>query len=581
MKKNEKFFEVERCFWGPNPYSPDAVLKIAWSDAYLRDSKLISGIVAMAEASSGLITSLEANETIQTDVKKRVATWLVRWSLALLNIERGHLKSCGAGWEKQRLISWLGYHDPNLSLQVLRLAAESLKAFSNNQQEPDWFARAVMSMLKECRTLHPDFQAKYLMEAADLLDIPYLPVASVDRCWQYGWGRKSVLSFETGLAENSYIFHNTVRNKPATKSLLRSLGLPVGRDSVARSKADLRRAIKDVGFPCVTKPTNGKQSKNVTVKISSSKELLAGYNLAREFSRGPVLVEQMLEGDVYRLMVLRGEYFCTVRRVPPRITGDGMATIEELLDQREEVRLANPATARYTRPVPKDAELAKRLEGEGLTLRSRLPKGRSLVLHSIPLTSVGSELFDLTESTHETVKRMAVTIAEAMRLPSVGIDYISSDITLPPTPTCGFLEVNSVPSLKIPLAAGFSLEKCAVALLGKGTGRIPATLKIVGSDDAAVLNKKTGMTSGTGWVYVNECGIGSTKLTMPDATTFDCTRAVLRSPLAERIDIVMAVEDLLNFGLPLDQFDQIGFSDRVPKLPDSWDLVIERACKAT
>ncbi|PSL17612.1 hypothetical protein CLV88_11659 [Shimia abyssi] len=581
-RKPGSYFQLERVYTGPNIHSSDPVVRVSWNNGFLKKRSFFESLSVMMEASASWVELLDTDAELDpSDVALAVGTFLTNWSWKILNAERGFVKSHGSQRDGERVISWIGYHDPTLSLQVLDHAAESIRRLSFDQDWATWFARSTASILKICRVKHPDYQAKFLMQAADALNIPYFAVPSMPRCWQYGWGRRGALSFETGIAENSYLFHQTARNKPETKAFLRSLGFPVARDCVVRSQAGLSRARRRVGFPCVTKPVDGKQSRNVTVGITSPDQLLKGFEEAWQFSRGRVLIEQMLQGDVHRLMVVRGEYLCSVRRVPASVIGDGISTIEALLDEKESNRLADPAKALYGYAVPRNDEMKKRLAKRSLSLDSVLPENFEYHLFDLPRTSLGSTLTDVTNITHRDVKQMAMAIAEAMRLQCIGIDYISRDISLPPTSTCGFLEVNSVPSIQIPLVAGIKHEKCVKAILGQRAGRIPSTLKIVSGDEFKAHKQPEEKQHGEGWVWGQTCGIGPMKLVPKTASTFECARTLLMNPRVQRIDIVTSVDDLVKNGLPLDYFDHIAFPDGSTTIPPDWQALLQQMMGGT
>jgi D-alanine-D-alanine ligase-like ATP-grasp enzyme len=572
-----RLWKVDRCFLGPNPYSADPVLNVVWLDGDLFTKALVSGIRPMAEASSSLIGSMVATETTSKDLRMTTAAWITEWSFCLLNKERGYLKSFGSRFEDERLVSWIGYHNAKLTHAVLQFATNSLLLFSERKIDYSQFTHQIEDFLRLCRRHHPDYQAKYLMRAADLLDVPYFPAEGLMKSWQFGWGHRSIITLETGVAENSYIFHASATNKPVTKTVLRSLGLPVGREKVVDEERQLEEAIQDVEFPCVTKPTDGKQSQNTTVDIRSHEQLLKGFNYAKEYNGGSVIVEQMLAGDVHRLMIMQGEFFCSIRRTPASVTGDGVSTIEDLLETNESERQADPIRSMYTGPVPIDEELMVTLAEAGMNLKSIIPKGQVLRVRKLPRSMRGGILTDVTDATHQDVKQMAMSITKAMRLSCAGIDYITQDISQPPTSTCGFIEVNTIPSLSIALGGGISLEDCGRAFFHNKANRIPTKLTLYSSQNIHIGAFEKKMASGDGWVHGTCCGIGNVRLKVENATIFKCVKTVLRNPLAQRIDIKMTMDDVLRFGLPLDRFDEISIQYDEREIPSEWKSVIARS----
>jgi cyanophycin synthetase len=82
--------------------------------------------------------------------------------------------------------------------------------------------------------------------------------------------------------------------------------------------------------PCVVKPTGGASGSGATTGVRTRDQLLRARLRAARLSRR-LLIERQAEGDMYRLLFMDGELLDTVRRRPPRVTGDGRATIRELI----------------------------------------------------------------------------------------------------------------------------------------------------------------------------------------------------------------------------------------------------------
>src|SRR3982750_4509906 len=59
---------------------------------------------------------------------------------------------------------------------------------------------------------------------------------------------------------------------------------------------------------------------------------------------GRLLIERQVPGPVPRLLFLDGELIDVIRHVPPRLEGDGRATVQELLDAENRRRLRAAGT---------------------------------------------------------------------------------------------------------------------------------------------------------------------------------------------------------------------------------------------
>ncbi|GAB3279360.1 hypothetical protein GCM10027347_54020 [Larkinella harenae] len=108
--------------------------------------------------------------------------------------------------------------------------------------------------------------------------------------------------------------------------------IPVPRGNVVRSEKDLQHALRHLDFPLVVKPLNGNHGRGVTTNIQSVEALYTAFLLAKKQSE-EVLVEQFVEGDDYRLLVIDYKLYAVAKRVPARVIGDGFSTIRQLVDQ--------------------------------------------------------------------------------------------------------------------------------------------------------------------------------------------------------------------------------------------------------
>ena len=112
-------------------------------------------------------------------------------------------------------------------------------------------------------------------------------------------------------------------DKPLVYRLLAERGIPVPRYTLCAAD-DLETAwafVRSLGRPCVVKPAHASGALGVTTAIS------ARYDLARAMAYGgafgrELLVEELVEGGVYRLLYFDGELLDAVLRTPPTVQGE-------------------------------------------------------------------------------------------------------------------------------------------------------------------------------------------------------------------------------------------------------------------
>src|SRR5690606_34403647 len=69
----------------------------------------------------------------------------------------------------------------------------------------------------------------------------------------------------------------------------------------------------------------------VTVNVATREQLEGAYASAAE--HGAVMVERYLPGSDYRLLVVGRRLVAAARRDPPQVLGNGLHTVQELVDQ--------------------------------------------------------------------------------------------------------------------------------------------------------------------------------------------------------------------------------------------------------
>jgi cyanophycin synthetase len=93
------------------------------------------------------------------------------------------------------------------------------------------------------------------------------------------------------------------------------------------------RAAERIGYPVVVKPLDGNHGRGVCLDLQDEADVRAAFPIAEEQSRrGVIVVESLIIGKDYRCLVIDGRIAAIAERVPASVTGDGVATIEQLVD---------------------------------------------------------------------------------------------------------------------------------------------------------------------------------------------------------------------------------------------------------
>jgi len=526
------------------------------------------------------------------DVSLALAKWAVQWAHCALNAQRGFIHDFGAQITQEGILQlWVGYHEPILSRRALELSltilAEGLSVVRGIEGETtskplkNELICAIDTLLKDCRQQHPDYQARILMVAAREQGIPVLPFDKSGRLWQFGWGHRACVMFESSIDADGSIGSMVQTNKVFTKSVLKSLGLTVPSHIVVDRLADLPSAMQGIDLPCVLKPIDSGGGKGVSVGLSSLNDLQLAFEHASQYTHGSIMLETMVAGDEFRLMVLGGQFVAAIRRNCPRIVGDGLSTVAELISELNASRCYGVAFTGYLYPVKVDTVVRQCLANQGLTLEAVPVAGQLIQLRGNSNLSTGGTCTDVTADTHPSLPILAESICATLGLHNVGLDYLTTNISLSAKESGGsFIEINTTPGLSALVAAGWSEVKVAGLSLGKRPGRIPACLLVMSNQDRDQLQDhlavRAALIPGLGYKSGLMQGIGSLVLQNNSAQGLDALYPLLRHRTLKAILIIITAQELMQHGLPLDTCNEAWLC--IPNLLNEWRNVLVHAC---
>jgi cyanophycin synthetase len=305
------------------------------------------------------------------------------------------------------------------------------------------------------RALGPSTQA--IVDAAERRGIPWTRVSEGSRV-RLGTG-KTIRHVEATVTDRtSVIAVDLVADKHETKRVLRAAGLPVPQGCVVTSREEAIRClddhrtgltpgISDAMTPVVIKPLDGHQGKGVSLNLLNAEQVGEAFDLAAEVSRR-VIVEEMLRGNDYRVVVVGGRMVAAAQRIPAHVWGDGRHTVAELIE------LANHDPRRgndHEKPMTKiqtDPVVIALLKRQGHTLENVPGSGEMVLLRESANLSTGGEARDVTDRVHPTVRRMCERAARVVGLDVCGVDVVLPDIEQPFT-SGGIVEMNAAPGIRM------------------------------------------------------------------------------------------------------------------------------------
>ena len=177
------------------------------------------------------------------------------------------------------------------------------------------------------------------------------------------------------------------------------------------------------------------------------------WRLSPKRRRSPrrVVIESFIEGELYRLLTIGGRFFAASRRLPAQVTGDGQATVRELVERANQHPARRVGRIGLRSPIQLDKEALACLTDQGLTLESRPAAGESRHRLSYP-ESRPRRRRDRRHRRHPRSRsgRSPSAPPRLLGIDVCGVDFITTDPTRPYWETGGAIcEVNTRPGFDI------------------------------------------------------------------------------------------------------------------------------------
>ncbi len=232
-------------------------------------------------------------------------------------------------------------------------------------------------------------------------------------------------------------------DKQATKERLIAAGVPVP-DGILIDRAALDATALDgflerhPGKSFHIKPLSGSLAIGVHGHLSSE-EVRPCIDQHKDRR---LLIEEHVAGSYMRANVVDGRFVGAFERFPPRVTGDGIATIVELVERKNLSR--RHRSLHLKRVVRLGAVEQACLAAQGLTLDSVLEPGVTALIRDTNSGDEGADYREATESASKMARALAVRSCLALDLVVGGVDLLIDEETGQHV----VLEVNQCPMLK-------------------------------------------------------------------------------------------------------------------------------------
>jgi cyanophycin synthetase len=444
---------------------------------------------------------------------------------------------------------------------LLEAAVELVGALVKNDPYP------LAEKLEEARRLIARTElgpsTRAIVDAACGRDIPWFRVNS-DSLVQLGYGKNRRFIQAAMTSQTGGIAIEIAGDKELTKSMLEQADLPVPRGLVVETADEAIAALSEIGGPVVVKPMDGHQGKGVSLNLTTEIEVLEAFRIAQEYGRD-VLVEEMLAGRDYRVLVVGGKLVAASERMPCHVVGDGAHTIGELieianLDPRRGEGHDNALTK-----IKVDQVMIACLLKRGLSFEQVPEAGERVFLRETGNLSTGGTAVDVTDIVHPEVRRLCERAARVVGLDICGLDLVATDIARPLQAGNGFIEANAAPGLRMHTAPSDGQPRdvggaIIEMLYPRGAeSRIPI-ISITGTNGKTTVTRMIGhvleeMRWCVGMTTTDGIHIGGELVARGDTTGPHSARVVLSDPTVEIAVLETARGGIMRRGLGYDWSD--------------------------
>jgi cyanophycin synthetase len=359
-------------------------------------------------------------------------------------------------------------------------------------------------------------------------------------------------------------------DKQLAKQLLADAGVPVAPGLVAWSGPEAQEALTKIGGPVVIKPLGGRQGASLTIGVRTAAEAEAAYRKAAATSDA-VLVEALVPGADYRVLVIDGQVAAAAQLRPASVTGDGVHTIGQLVAAANADPRRGVGHSRELTKISLDADALSHLDSLGLDEHS-VPAGDQVVsLRRNANLSTGGTSRDVTDLVHPEIADLCRRAAAAAGLDVCGIDLRLADITAPVhdpaghgrAQPCAVLELNACPGLRMHLSPAEGRPRDVAAAIVDSMyppgvqGRIPV-VSVTGTNGKTSTTRMIGQVLAQAGLRVGmSCTdgvfVGGTLVYDADASGPRSAEMVLDNPTVEAAVLETARGGIVRRGLGYDQ----------------------------
>jgi D-alanine-D-alanine ligase-like ATP-grasp enzyme len=189
----------------------------------------------------------------------------------------------------------------------------------------------------------------------------------------------------------------------------------------------------------VIKPADAAHGWGVSTRLMSMDAVEREISYAEQHS-DMIIVQEMLEGDDFRIIVINGVYVSAIKRIPAEVVGDGEHTIRELIDLENST---NPNRGEGFSAQLQQISMPAAENYLGDSINNFVPfKGEQVRVVGSSNMSLGGSMQNIIDQVPEQVKTDSCRIAQELNMVCCAVDYIVDD-----SGRAVLIEINASPAL--------------------------------------------------------------------------------------------------------------------------------------
>ena len=235
-----------------------------------------------------------------------------------------------------------------------------------------------------------------------------------------------------------------VADKAKTNKILSEYGLPVcnyvtWNNDIGKNE-NLRIINNKLSFPLVIKYSWGQKGEDVFTNIISNDTIIEKIDYLKNKGKNSIIIEEQCEGNKYRIMILNDKFIYASEDIKPIIIGDGISNIKTLIKNYPKKTNSKPILN-----INEDL-----IQQQGYSLNDIPEKNKMITVTNVINISNGAKnKYRHDYEIHPINMNLFYQINKVLGLNFSGIDYMTSDLSIPYFQEGKIIEVNAFPGFSV------------------------------------------------------------------------------------------------------------------------------------